>query len=676
MSPELADFVVGLARTVQRYSMYPAGHPARESTVKQLTADLEALLSDRGSLPLGISRDRLTIDGEDTDPKNALLAGFAGRLHEHQLISATFTQGIEEKEVAALLALISVPLGPTGQPIGAGPPEQLNLGPHIRLVPLSYDAISIAKAGAQKGGEKVVKGGAEAGGTATPTLQSNDAIIEIDLEKIANGSDADDQNSAALSTGIDTIEQDSTEQPDADLPGVTAALPDEEQLDDETMRQRISRLILNLDPQTLQEITKSIPEEALSGGLEGAVASAVADFIARAGSGTSDEPSAALLRTLTKMSMRGDAPSGPTDAETAHMLSRMVGQLSAKWQITDTAPQEYREQLREFSQDAPILQAITSWLEEPRAERIVQMGLEMDDMGATIRNAAITMTEGGLLNKLLDLLETPHKGSNAVKTLWKAVTSPEILKQIVDSEPPDYNSLDRIIHRLNSDTAGPIFDALNRSKSRTTRLGLLERLLMMGPKIGPTVVERLEDEQWHVRRNMLVILNHLPSLPEAFIPEPYLVDTNAQVRREAMQLVLANSSEPELTIVAALLDSDDQIIVLGLSAAEKECSPAVVPYIVKLVLDTKTATAVRLAAIQALSSSDSPEVLQTLLRLTWVRRSFILKGLAPKSSEMLQALAILVRNWAEDPRTTRVLRAASRAKDPQIRAVAKKVQTA
>ena len=302
------------------------------------------------------------------------------------------------------------------------------------------------------------------------------------------------------------------------------------------------------------------------------------------------------------------------------------------------------------------------------------MGLEMDDVGATIRNAATAMTDDGDLNKLLDLLETPLQGSNAADTLWQAVTSPETLKQIVDSEPPDFNSLDRVIHRLNSDSAGPIFDALGKSESRTTRLGLLERLLTMGSKIGQTVVERLEDERWHVRRNMLVILNHLPSLPEGFLPEPYLVDTTAQVRREAMKLALANSSEPELPIVASLLDSDEQIIVLGLSAAEKECSPTVVPYIVKLVIDAKKATTVRLAAIQALSSSDSPEVLQALLRLTWIRKSILMKGLAPKSAEMLQALAILVRSWAKDPQAKRVLQAASRAKDPQIRAVAKKVR--
>jgi len=173
----------------------------------------------------------------------------------------------------------------------------------------------------------------------------------------------------------------------------------------------------------------------------------------------------------------------------------------------------------------------------------------------------------------------------------------------------------------------------------------------------------------------LVILNHLPSLPEEFLPEPYLVDTTAQVRREAMKLALANSSELELPIVAALLDSDDQIIALGLSAAENECHPTVVPYIVKLVFDAKKAATVRLSAIQALSSSDSPEVLETLLRLTWVRKSIVMKGLAPKSAEMLHALAILVKSWAEDPQAKRVLHAASKAKDAQVRAVANKVKS-
>ena len=670
MPPVLVDFMTELARTVQRYSMYPAGHPARESTVKQAIAGLEALLGDHSRLKLGISRDRLTIGSVETDPQNTLLSGFAGRLYEHQLISITFIKGVEEKEISAFLDAISVQIGTTGEPLGTGPPEQLNLGPHLKLEPVSYDTISLAEEG-------VVKERAKAGGMAGAQLQDEGAYIDTSVGETAIRPDADDQDSAAASTGEAAMEPGSTEQLDEDLAGVAVALPEGEELDAETARQRISRLILSLDPATLRQLTEALPDEMRAGGLEIAITRAVTEFIVSAVSGSGDEPSAALLRTLTKMGMRGEAPPAePTDAKTAEVLSRLVGQLGGEWQMQDTTPEDYKEQLREFSQDAPILKAISAWLEEPKAERVVQMGLELDNAGPAINLAAISMTEDGELNRLLDLLESSPEDTSAADDLWQLVTTPEMVTQIVGSEPLDFSILDRMIPRLGSDAAAPILHVLSESESRTMRLELIERLVMVGPKIGPLVVERLEDERWYVRRNMLVLLNRLPSLPEGFSPEPHLVDPKPQVRREAMKLALFSSAEPEVEvlIVAALLDSDQQVVALGLEAAEQECPPTVVPHVVKLVLDPKSAMTLRLAGIRTLSSSDSPEALQALLRLTWVRKLVLLRRLASKSAVMLEALAALVKSWAENPRAKRVLHAASKAKDPQIRSVARKAR--
>jgi len=667
MPPVLVDFVTEFARAVQRYSMYPVGHPARESTVKQAIANLEALLGDHNSLKLGISRDRLTIGSTETDPRNTLLSGFAGRLYEHQLISITFIKGVEEKEISAFLDAISVPIGTTVEPLGTGPPEQLNLGPHLKLVPVSYDAISLAEEGVAKEREK-------AGGMARPQLQDEGVYIDTGMGETAIQLDADDQSSAAVSTGEAAIEPGSIEQQDVDLAGVATALPEGEKLDPETMRQQISRLILSLDPENLRQLTEALPSKMRAGGLEGAITGAVADFIASASSGSGDEPSVALLRTLTKMGMRGEAQPEPTDSETAQVLSQLVGQLGGEWQTKDTTPEDYKQQLREFSQDAPILKAISKWLEEPKAERVVQMGLELDDAGPAIHLAAVSMTEDGELNKLLDLLENPPEDTSAADDLWQVATTPKMVRQIVDSEPPDFSILDRMLPRLESDAAAPILHALSESESQTTRLELIERLVMMGPKIAPMVVERLEDERWYVRRNMLVLLNRLPSLPEELSLESHLVDPKPQVRREAMILALSTSSEPEGLIIAALLDSDDQVVTLGLSAAEQEFPPKAVPYVVKHVFDPKSTLTIRLASIRTLSSSDSPEALQVLLRLTRVRKLILLKRLAPKSSVMLEALAALVRSWAENPRAKRVLHAASKAKDPQIRSVVRKAR--
>jgi len=185
------------------------------------------------------------------------------------------------------------------------------------------------------------------------------------------------------------------------------------------------------------------------------------------------------------------------------------------------------------------------------------------------------------------------------------------------------------------------------------------------------LVDGLEDERWHARRNMLTLLSHFEDLPEDFTPAPYLVDSDPRVRRAAMKLGLAAWSEVETVMVAALEDSDPQIVELGIEAAKQKCPPLVVSYIETIALDEKAASPIRVGAIQALASSGAPSALPTLMKLSWVRKFFLIKGLADKSSELMAALAAINERWGEDHAAARVLRAARKSKDPQIKAVAK-----
>ena len=143
------------------------------------------------------------------------------------------------------------------------------------------------------------------------------------------------------------------------------------------------------------------------------------------------------------------------------------------------------------------------------------------------------------------------------------------------------------------------------------------------------------------------------------------------MKRWAMMLGLAAWSEVETVMVAALEDSDPQIVELGIEAAKRHCPPLVVPYLEMIALDEKVASPFRVGAIQALASSGTPGALPLLLKLAWVRKFFLIRGLADKSSELMAVLAAINERWAEDHAAARVLRAARKSKDPQIRAVVK-----
>jgi hypothetical protein len=661
---DILDLLVEFARAAQRFGMYPSGHPARETTARQVTDQLLVLVSARGSLRLEIRRDRFTVSGIETDPGNNLLAAFAGRLYEHQLICIAFDQGMVETEIAELLTAVSTRVGPTVEPLGAGPPEQLNRWANIKLEPVPYDSLSLSRGRAESGST----------GSVDQKIVPKEAVIDagenasaVDLDALA----AAEQEANKTSPFDAALEKQKGKEVGEKLSGIAAELAREAGKNPEATRQLVSRLILNLDPGTLQRLTDSLPDEMRSEGIEDAISIAVSHFLKSATSGTGDEHSASMLKLLIKLGMRGEVPSGPDEQIDEDSLSELVERLSKHWQLDDPSPEEYKEQLDRFSREAPILAATPIWLEEPRTERVLQMSLEMDKSGPLVEQAVLSMIENGELRKVLDLFESVSSESESVKNLWPIVTRLDTVKLLLECDPPDFANLDKLIPRLDGSSADPMLDTLIKTDSRTTRKGLIERLLKMGSKIGTAVVERLENESGDIRRIMLVILKFLPSLPDGFSPEPYLADPERGVRLEAMKLALKKSSKPEEIIGRAIRDSDQQIVELGLAAAGQNCPPSVIPDIISIVRNTNVAPTLRMSGIRVLSSTDEEEALEVLLELTWVRRWIILKKLASKSSEMLEALAVLARSWNNDARAQRVLEAAVKDKDAQIRAIAR-----
>ena len=645
---DILDFLVEFARAAQRFGMYPAGHPARETTSRQLSERLIVLISARGVLRLDIGQDRLTINGVETDPQNALLTAFAGRLYEHQLIGMVFNQGIEEAEIAELLSAVSIRVGKTGEPLGAEPPEKLDRWPNITIEPVPYDSLSLSR------GHTTTEEEIEGKRQGTTTRPEKPAAVE--------------QDTGPSSPFDIVLKQDRGDKGDT-LTEAMAGLGEGDETDHEVVRQRVSRLILKLDPDTLRHLTEALPDEMQSEGIENAISHAVSEFVRAAGDDKADEHSVSMLKLLTKLGMRGDVPAEADDPVSEELLGHLVERLSKQWQLDDPTPDEYKAQLDSFSQEAPILATAPMWLEEPKAERVVQMSLEIDVSGPTVEQAVTSMIEEGELGKVIGLLEDAPEDSTSVDTLWEIAAGPDTVRLLVTGEPPDFNTLDKLLPKLGSDSAGPMLDALVESKSSTTRKGLIERLVKMGSKAGPAVVERLSSESGDVRRIMLVILKYLPSLPNGFSPESYMTDPVRGVRLEAMKLALHKAANPEDIILMAIKDSDQQIVELGLAAAATNCPPAIVSEIITIVRDTGAAPTIRMAGIRALAPSKSEDALNALLEMTWTRKWIVLRRLAPKSSEMLEALAVLARSWRDNPGVHHILEAAAKNKDAQIRAV-------
>ena len=140
---ELTEFLTQLATALNKFAMYPLGHPSQARATSGLPARLLPLLKERGTLSVGVARDQLVIGGVATDRKNPLLRELANRLRRHQLGAVSFHTGVEADEIKDVLCVLAREPSEDSQPLGLGPPEQLRAWKHVRLYAMTFDRLQL-----------------------------------------------------------------------------------------------------------------------------------------------------------------------------------------------------------------------------------------------------------------------------------------------------------------------------------------------------------------------------------------------------------------------------------------------------------------------------------------------------------------------------------------------------
>jgi hypothetical protein len=187
----------------------------------------------------------------------------------------------------------------------------------------------------------------------------------------------------------------------------------------------------------------------------------------------------------------------------------------------------------------------------------------------------------------------------------------------------------------------------------------------------PLAAARLAGAPWYLQRNLLIVIDGLPAWPEGFSPAPFARHEDVRVRREAMRMMLKAPATRVEAIPPALEDPDAAIVHLALGAALGQCPPAAVPLVVRHAGDREAEPHIRALAIRVLAGVRSPDAVEALLALTLGKKTLLgRRRLAPRSPELLAALAGLAAHWQSDPRARTVLALAQRSGDPEVRAAA------
>lgn len=675
LSRDLSEFLVELSIALHRHSMYPSGHPSLGPAIASVTRRADRLLVDRSSIAFGVARRQLIIEGMTTDPEQPVLRRLAEGLHRHHIGAISIARGVVASEMAAALGALASDAERDG-PLGLRTGASHTSWPHVRLHPLTFDGLTIVSDGeaASDGeGQPASRGVALWVGLARAALSSDPSgSVTTEPSVVARAIDEHPRAEAYDQVIVGYLLQIATELKHA---------ADEGRADE--LRRRTSRLIAALRPDTLRRLVTmggdaTQRDRFVLDATHGMAVDAVLEIVKAAADASGQTISHGLIRMLSKLAMHAEIGSARVRSRADVELREQVTRLIEDWRLEDPNPELYGRILHHLA-TAPQQGATAAPVVHGEADpvRIVQMSLEASAWGPLAATAVDRLIEDGHVDTVLGLVATrPDTAGEVGDAVMSRLTRPESLDAIVSREPIDVASLDTLIPRLSADGYKHLLQALASSPNRATRRRLLDRLSGTSADIGELVVQQLDDERWYVQRNMLMLLGRMGRLPERFSAIQWTMHPDPRVRSEAVRLQLAMPREREIGIAAALHDTDDRVVRLGLAAVQQDCPMEIVTRVIHLATADATPDENRVLAVTALARIRHVSALDALLRLVDGGRTLLGRiRLPPKTPALLAALGGLARMWSQDPRAASVLAVAAASSDPDVRDATTRVPT-
>jgi hypothetical protein len=666
LSRDLSEFLLDLSIAVHRFAMYPPDHPSLRPAAENVIRSLTDILQDRPQLGLGVARRQLVIEGIATDEKHPVLSDLARRLHGHQLGSVRFERGVAVEELVEVLVALSEDPERGGEPLGLLPAERRPAWKHIRLLPIGYDELELSDE--QREVEDRPRAQQLWIGLAQAALKTN----RTDDPEVLDG--------RALAGVIE--DRGGDEAYDKVIVGYLHQLAEElngaQGAEAAKARRHVSELAAGLEGETLARLLQlggAYPQRKrflLDMNHADLAVGSVVRILEAAAKVEGQSISTSLTRLLGKLATHADGTPKRLRAEAETAIRDTVEDLISNWELEDPNPDAYTQVLDRMAQAAPMLQDDVAEGEElPGSERIIQMALELDAGGPTVDKAVLDLLDDGRIAELFRILDQAPEGSRMADQLMDHLTSPAQLQRLLGGDAVDERSLRALVDRIGPGAVEPLFQYLVESESRSVRRRAFDCLAALGLDLGDKILEHLRDERWFVQRNMLALLQAMNELPEGFSPMEHLEAEDPRVRRAALPLALRDPALRDRALAGAFRDPDERIVRIALLEVQDELPDTLAPVMVSRVLRTGTFPQLRSLAARALGANRSSLAREALLDLCFRKRWLLRRGrLAAGSPELLAALAVLARDWGDDPRGGRVLELARKSRDPQIRAAA------
>jgi hypothetical protein len=427
-------------------------------------------------------------------------------------------------------------------------------------------------------------------------------------------------------------------------------------------------------------------------------AAAVVEWLERTAALTEQQISHHLLRVLAKLSTL--ASDGRPNARVARDFRETARRLIDEWTLVDPNPSEHDALLdyiavessspdivRPMPATAPELVANLSPADLD-ALRLVQMACELDVVGEDTLDAARRLSDDGQHRLLLDVIAAAP-GTRAPALLGDTIVSATALRRVLLADPFDAADAKLLLEHAQLSHAPILLDALADARQRSARRLLLGTLRNFGPALLPLLVRQLDPgAAWYYLRNVLVLLRDLLAEAGSEAPErlraplflSFLDHAQAQVRSEALRLVLDLPSSRSIGLLRALDDQNNRVVAIAVDALIAFANDDT---LVDSIASEAEAFAQRLAlmvdehrfepellarAVRAMQIDGSSTTRDWLLGHVSRRTRFLRRQrLADGKPSVLAALRVLTMRFSADPAAAAILTQATQLDHGDLR---------
>jgi hypothetical protein len=664
-----AELLLELAVAVHKNAIYPGTHPLLIAAVDNLAKRMTGFLEGTPTLSIGVARRQLIIEGIATDEQHPILRDFAARLHRHQIGALRFSRGLEKEELAEVLATVSLDVGRVDQPLGLMGPDVLQRWRNARLFPLTFDQLELINDGL----DDIPVEGEDAREARTRAAQ---LWIGLARAALARESTAElpSTDPTAVARAIDARKDDSAY--DQIVVGYMLQIADELNTDEKRisapLRDRVSKLVRQMEPRTLQRLLSMGGDAApryqfALNASHGLTVDAVVDVVRAAADVSGQTISTSLVRMLSKLAAHAEKPNGGTVQQRSDSeLRDQVRRLISSWELADPNPDDYTTALDSISRHTPTVDADSGGDADP--ERMLQLALEVSTVGPHTERIFAQMLARPDVTPLLDLLDGAPEGPTR-DALTARVVTPERLIDTVHAQQPNTRLAERLALKLGNVAVDPVINLLEDEEERLH--GWACDILVRLPGAGTRVVQRLFASPVHAQRQMLHVIDRLGEWPAGFKPQPFTSSADASVRREALKLMMRRDDLRDEAVVIGLDDEDERTVGIALAAALKRCPPAAVPILMRRVENATLSAELRARGIRALAASGSLDAMrwiaQRSVKKHWLLRTPVLRE---KSPQLISSIAGLAAHWSSAPEAAEVLALVAKSKDADLRSAA------